>query len=564
MNQKTNMDEQILRLMDEHPSEGISLLMDQYMGLLWSACRLCLNDSEDIRECVQDTIADFYAARERFCLEKGTLKSYLYVIARRKAAQAARENERYRGCFLDGEPADEKDAIEQLLDRTMLEQALSKLREQDSRMIRMRYYDGMTCKEIACSMNLPLETVKKRQQRSLKKLQRILVALAALALLTACAAVVVRRIRFSPSTGFQGTDGEIWYECAETPAVLETDQGRVTLQSLVWKERELFLQMEVENDTLSGVQVEASVSLLDPDMEHRRTAGKMSTAQGEGVPSILKQTYFVPEARDQYTFLVFDEICTFQMKPIGIYEDFSGVGISQTHSGRTIVLRTEWTDGRLLADAYTYSEDAWKIIQLGTKLPADWQSDRLIDEPVFHYETEDMGDRPYTLSIDSEVLRFTGNIPVLKIPVPDTSRSLDLPFQAGEDHYRITKVTRSRGTYEYFRMEEDGTETVLYGDELLFEIEPVELEANTRLMGFLGDMGTMREQKRYRMNQETGKLEEIGRMEHFERRWTAWGSRPGWTFSIPVGDPEELPEEVYLHITDLYKYWDQEFSFEIF
>ncbi|MCI8822974.1 MAG: sigma-70 family RNA polymerase sigma factor [Lachnospiraceae bacterium] len=563
MNQKKNMDEQILRLMDEHPSEGVSLLMEQYMGLLWSACKLYLDDPEDIRECVQDTIVDFYAGRERFCLEKGTLKAYLYVIARRKAVRAAGQNSLYRTEFLEKEPADGRDEIEQLLNRTVLDQALSKLQEQDSRMIRMRYYDGMTCAEIARSMNLPLETVKKRQQRSLRKLRRILAVLAVLGILTACAAAVVCRIRFSPSTGLQGMDGAIWYECMEVPAVLETDHGKVTLQSLVWKEQELYLQMEIEDSTLSGTQAEASVCLLEPVEGHKRTAEKMSTAQGEGVPSLLKQTYSVPEALDQYTFLIFNEAYTFQMNPIQTYEDFSGIGSSRTHSGRTIVLRPEWTDGRLLADAYTYSENAWKIIRLGTKLHTDWQSERLIDEPVFHYEAEDTGDRPYMLSIDSTVLQFTGEIPVLKIPVPDTSVSANILFRAGEDQYRITKITRSIGTYEYFQMEEDGTETALYGDELLIEIEPVELEADTRLIGFLGDLGIMSENKRYRLNQKTGKLEEIQGTEHFQIRWSGWGSLPGRTLRIPVTDPEELPEEAYLQITDICKYWDQEFCFEI-
>lgn len=387
--------------------------------------------------------------------------------------------------------------------------------------------------------------------------------LAVLGILTACAAAVVCRIRFSPSTGLQGMDGAIWYECMEVPAVLETDHGKVTLQSLVWKEQELYLQMEIEDSTLSGTQAEASVCLLEPVEGHKRTAEKMSTAQGEGVPSLLKQTYSVPEALDQYTFLIFNEAYTFQMNPIQTYEDFSGIGSSRTHSGRTIVLRPEWTDGRLLADAYTYSENAWKIIRLGTKLHTDWQSERLIDEPVFHYEAEDTGDRPYMLSIDSTVLQFTGEIPVLKIPVPDTSVSANILFRAGEDQYRITKITRSIGTYEYFQMEEDGTETALYGDELLIEIEPVELEADTRLIGFLGDLGIMSENKRYRLNQKTGKLEEIQGTEHFQIRWSGWGSLPGRTLRIPVTDPEELPEEAYLQITDICKYWDQEFCFEI-
>ena len=167
------------------------------------------------------------------------------------------------------------------------------------------------------------------------------------------------------------------------------------------------------------------------------------------------------------------------------------------------------------------------------------------------------------LSIDSTVLQFTGEIPVLKIPVPDTSVSANILFRAGEDQYRITKITRSIGTYEYFQMEEDGTETALYGDELLIEIEPVELEADTRLIGFLGDLGIMSENKRYRLNQKTGKLEEIQGTEHFQIRWSGWGSLPGRTLRIPVTDPEELPEEAYLQITDICKYWDQEFCFEI-
>ena len=70
----------------------MGLLMEQYMGLLWSACHLYLTNPEDIRECVQETFVDFYGNRERFRAERGTVKAYLYVIAKRKAIRMAAQN----------------------------------------------------------------------------------------------------------------------------------------------------------------------------------------------------------------------------------------------------------------------------------------------------------------------------------------------------------------------------------------------------------------------------------------------------------------------------------------
>ena len=46
-------DKKLLHLLDQNPEEGMGLLMEEYMGLLWSACRLYLTNPEDIRECVQ-------------------------------------------------------------------------------------------------------------------------------------------------------------------------------------------------------------------------------------------------------------------------------------------------------------------------------------------------------------------------------------------------------------------------------------------------------------------------------------------------------------------------------
>lgn len=48
------------------------------------------------------------------------------------------------------------------------------LNPNELQIIRMKYYDGMSVQEIADSLNLPYETVKKRHQRSVFKLGQIL------------------------------------------------------------------------------------------------------------------------------------------------------------------------------------------------------------------------------------------------------------------------------------------------------------------------------------------------------------------------------------------------------
>ena len=52
--------------------------------------------------------------------------------------------------------------------------ALEMLDPDDARILRMRYWKGMRYTEIARSLQLPYETVKKRGQRGLQKLRRCL------------------------------------------------------------------------------------------------------------------------------------------------------------------------------------------------------------------------------------------------------------------------------------------------------------------------------------------------------------------------------------------------------
>lgn len=71
--------------------------------------------------------------------------------------------------------------------RTDIERAMKFLKPNELQVIRMKYYDGMSVREIAESLDLPYETVKKRHQRSILKLGKsLMITLVLIFILTAC------------------------------------------------------------------------------------------------------------------------------------------------------------------------------------------------------------------------------------------------------------------------------------------------------------------------------------------------------------------------------------------
>lgn len=232
-------DKSIISRLNREPEQGMTVLIDEYSGLLWTVCRQYLSNTEDIKECVNETITEFYLHMERFDSDKGSLKGYLAVIARRCAIRRYQENCRWEG---NADVVEEQttDPFAHLENQDELERALSALDPVDEQILRMKYYGGMTAREIADSLGLPYETVKKRQQRSLKKLLRTLsiglVIAAILALLAACAYMVLRYFGFVPGYGVNTNADAAVYVLEEGTAVQGEDGYEFHLEDAYWRD----------------------------------------------------------------------------------------------------------------------------------------------------------------------------------------------------------------------------------------------------------------------------------------------------------------------------------------
>ena len=240
-------DREIELLLREDPEKGMEQIVAQYTGLLWSVADQILQEPEDIKDCVNETLTEFFYQRERFDPEKGGLKNYLAVIVRRLAIKKKQENQRRAGAL--AERVEETDPFSQMEEREALDACLRMLDPVDEQIIRMKYYGGMTAKEIAASLGLPYETVKKRHQRSLKKLKKSMIIgmVAALlaALLAACAYVVLRYFGVVPGYDIS-TDPETGIYILEEPAALEMEDCTLTITDGWWNDGLLLLQYSVE------------------------------------------------------------------------------------------------------------------------------------------------------------------------------------------------------------------------------------------------------------------------------------------------------------------------------
>lgn len=159
-------DKEMKLFLMENPEKGMEQIVAQYTGLLWSVADPILQEPEDIKDCVNETFTEFFYQRERFDPEKGALKNYLAVIARRLAIKKKQENQRRAGVPV--EMAEDTESFSRMEEREALDAYLRTLDPVDEQIIRMKYYGGMTFQEIAAALDIPYETAKKRHQRSLK------------------------------------------------------------------------------------------------------------------------------------------------------------------------------------------------------------------------------------------------------------------------------------------------------------------------------------------------------------------------------------------------------------
>ncbi len=176
-------DRELLEQLRKDPERGMTALIEAYGGLIYAVVRGKLRASAfgqaDVEHCVADTFSEFYCDLERYSADRGSIKSWLCVIARHNALDRLRQHCRAgQTVSLDDESAApvaddfsvEGDPEDRAFRRELAE-AVKALGDPDREIIVRKYWLGQSSKEIAKALHMTVSNVDTRTHRAIGKLR---------------------------------------------------------------------------------------------------------------------------------------------------------------------------------------------------------------------------------------------------------------------------------------------------------------------------------------------------------------------------------------------------------
>ena len=163
----------------EQDEDVFNEVVVKYSKLLWpivSAVLKNVGNEQDVEECVADVFIDLWENPDKYDAARGTLKTWLCMVARCKAIDRYRALSKHSTVPLEGAMMAGRmgmqDALLQEETKRELVAAVNALADVEKDILIRRYYYEQKPGEIAKALNLPLKQVKNHLYRSKQKLRK--------------------------------------------------------------------------------------------------------------------------------------------------------------------------------------------------------------------------------------------------------------------------------------------------------------------------------------------------------------------------------------------------------
>jgi RNA polymerase sigma-70 factor, ECF subfamily len=136
-----------------------------------------LGDRGAAEDAMQQTMVDVWQRGPSYDPKRGSLTTWMLTIARSRAIDQLRRRvpEPFDpGAVTQALDRDGEDAVDALLEQWRVAALMSNLPKEESTLLSMRFYEGLSQREIADRTAIPLGTVKMRMVRGLERLRDLI------------------------------------------------------------------------------------------------------------------------------------------------------------------------------------------------------------------------------------------------------------------------------------------------------------------------------------------------------------------------------------------------------
>jgi RNA polymerase sigma-70 factor, ECF subfamily len=162
--------------------QALADIYDQHAGLVYGLARRVARDEQLAREVTQEVFTYLWETPDRVDLTRGSLRTYLALLAHRRAVDEVRRHEaRFRAETAAAVPEPEEgpetrvvDAATQIWLKKQLTRLLDMLPAEQRIAVQLAYYDGLTYVQVAKALGIPEGTAKTRLRSALARLRTLL------------------------------------------------------------------------------------------------------------------------------------------------------------------------------------------------------------------------------------------------------------------------------------------------------------------------------------------------------------------------------------------------------
>ncbi|MGW9300596.1 MULTISPECIES: sigma-70 family RNA polymerase sigma factor [Streptomyces] len=158
--------------------EAFARVYDAVSGPVLGLVRSVLRDPAQSEEVAQEVLVEVWRTAPRFQSSRGSAMNWVLTLAHHRAvdrvrsaeASAARE---HKAALLDRTPAFDEvsEQVETRLEREQVRRCLRTLSELQRQSVTLAYYQGLTYREVAELLTVPLGTIKTRLRDGLIRLR---------------------------------------------------------------------------------------------------------------------------------------------------------------------------------------------------------------------------------------------------------------------------------------------------------------------------------------------------------------------------------------------------------